>query len=97
MSGMTFQDELHVMTKRGDNYMNFQTARQDMGSVANKQFNAWIASDGSYVIMERNLTDTNDITNKYFHSRNSTNAGVFADDWTARATLTYGEYDALYS
>jgi len=97
MSGLTFRDTLHILSKRGDNYVNFQTARQDMGSVENKQFNAWIAATGEYIIMERNLTDNEDITTKYFHSKDSENAGVFQDDWDARGSITYQEYDAMFS
>ncbi len=97
MSGLTFRDGGFILHKKGDEYVNYQVARQDMGSVANKQFNAWLADDGSYIIMERDLTDSNDITNKYFHSKDSTNSGVFQDDWNDRATLTYEEYDALFT
>jgi len=97
MSGLTFRDTLHVLSKRGDNYVNFQVSRQDMGSVADKQFNAWIAATGEYIIMERNLADSNDIITKYFHSKNSENSGVFQTDWDARSTLTFLEYDGLFS
>ena len=97
MSGLTFQDNQHVIAKFGDNYKNFQAARQDMGSVANKQFNAWLASDGSYIIMERDLTDTNDITTKYFHSKDRAAGRTFATDWADRAGLTYEEYNEMFS
>jgi len=97
MSGLTFQDNSHVIAKFGDNYINFQVVRQDMGSVTDKQFNAWMDSKGEYIIMERNSSDANDITTKYFHSKDSLNAGVFATDWTSRATLVYREYSALFT
>ena len=94
MSGLTFRDTLFIQHSSNDAYINYQTARQDMGSVADKQFNGWLAIDGSHIIMERNLTDNNDITTKYFHG------GVdeaFATNWTNRAILTYGEYNALFT
>jgi len=97
MSGLTFQDDLHVMNKRGDNYINFQAVRSDMGSVVNKTFNAWLTITGDYIIMERDASDSDDITIKYFHSKDSENAGVFATDWAARSTLTYKEYNELFT
>jgi len=97
MSGLTFQDNSHVIAKFGDNYINFQVVRQDMGSVTDKQFNAWMDSKGKYIIMERNSADDNDITTKYFHSKDSLNESVFATDWTNRATLTFQEYDEIFA
>lgn len=94
MSGLTFEDNLHIYNKRGDNYINFQVARQDNGSVANKQFNAWLSNQGSYVIMERDLTDPNDITNKYYIGKT---IGDFEADWIDRAGLDYMEYNALFT
>ena len=97
MSGLTFVDYQFKLHKKGGHEVNYQSVRQDMGSVADKQFNAWMADDESYLIMERNLTDNNDITNKYFHSKNSLSSAVFATDWTNRATLVYGEYNELFT
>jgi len=96
MSGLTFQDNSHVIAKFGDNYINFQVVRQDMGSVTDKQFNAWMDSKGEYIIMERNSADSNDITTKYFHSKDSA-TGVFATDWTGRSSLSYKEYNVLFT
>ena len=97
MNGETFFDYKYKIHKIGDHSVNFQTVRQDMGSVADKQFNAWMSEDGSYLIMERNLADRNDIITKYFSSRNSLNSAVFQTDWDARATLVYGEFNALFT
>jgi len=94
MSGLTFRDHLFVRHKSNDAYVNYQTARQDMGSVADKQFNAWIAVDGSHIIMERDLTDNNDITTKYFHGGSDE---AFATNWINRAILTYTEYSLLFT
>ena len=92
MSGITFTDTALKMHRKGGHEVNFQVARQDMGSVADKQFNSWLANDGAHVIMERNLADTNDITTKYFFAKTG-----FATNWTGRAGLTYVEYSALFS
>ena len=97
MSGLTFQDDGHIIAKFGDNYINFQAARQDQGSVANKTFTAWLAVDGTYIIMERNLSDANDITTKYFHSKDRTAGRTFQTDWDDRANLTYQEYNLLFA
>ncbi len=97
MSGLTFQDNQHVIAKFGDNYKNFQISRQDQGSVANKQYNAWLASDGTYIIMERNLIDPNDSTTKYFHSKDRAEGRTFVTDWANRATLTYREYNLMFT
>ncbi len=94
MSGLTFQDDLHIIAKRGDNYVNFQAARQDASSPIS--YSAWLAATGEYIIMEQNNTNSNDIILKYFHSKDSINSAVFQTDWNARDTLTYTEYDALF-
>lgn len=97
MSGLTFIDNDFQLHKNGENATNFQSARQDVGSVADKQFYAWLAADGSYIIMERNSADVNDTTTLYFHSKNSLNGTVFQTDWDNRATLVFGEYNALFA
>ena len=95
MSGLTFQDDFHVIAKRGDNYINFQAARQDTGSVASVQFNAWLAIDGSYIFMKRDLTDPNDITTKYFFATAATQA--FQTAWDDRTNKAYVEYNVLFT
>ncbi len=95
MSGLTFQDNFHIIAKRGDNYVNFQVARQDRGSVANKQFNGWISSDGNYILMERDSTDNNDVKTKYFFAKASTQS--FQDAWDDRENKAYVDYDSIFS
>ncbi len=91
MSGLTFIDYTFKMHAKGGQDVNFQAARQDMGSVPNKQYNAWLAENGAHVIMERNLADTNNIITLYFFAKTG-----FAANWTGRAGLTYVEYDSLF-
>lgn len=94
MSGLTFQDDLHIFAKRGDNYINFQAARQDIdGSLS---YYGWLATDGSHIIMERNATDANDTTTKYFHGDGTT---AFQTNWDNRkggTPISYVEYNALF-
>ena len=91
MSGLTVLEYSFKLHPRGGHEINFQMARQDTTSVANKQFNAWLADDGSHIIMERNLADTENMTTKYFFAKTG-----FADNWTGRAGLDYVEYNALF-
>ena len=93
MSGLTFQDDFHVIAKRGDNYINFQAARQDASTPIG--YSAWLAATGEYIFMEQNRTDTSDITLKYFLGNVSSEA--FQTAWDARAAKTYIEYNALFS
>ena len=92
MSGLTFQDNAHFIAKRGDNYINFQAARQD--SSTPKGYAAWLAVDGSYIIQEMDRTDTADITLKYFYATAETQA--FAAAWADRANKAYVEYNAIF-
>ena len=91
MSGLTFIDYTFKLHGYGSHEINFQMARQDTTSVANKHFNAWLANDGAHIIMERNLADTENMTTKYFFAKTG-----FADNWIARAGLAYVEYNALF-
>lgn len=93
MSGLTFQDNLHVIAKKGDNYVNFQAVRQDTSTPVG--YSAWLSSTGEYIIMEQNRSDTSNITLKYYHSNTTTEA--FQAAWDARASKTYVEYNALFS
>ncbi len=93
MSGLTFKDALRVMTKRGDGYINFQAARQDVGAAVS--YSAWLSGEeSSYIIMERNRTDTNNITMKYFYATIKDEA--FQDAWDDRVNKTYIEYTELF-
>ncbi len=95
MSGLTFQDDLHIIAKRGDNYINFQAARQDQTGTANVQFLAWLAADGNYIFMKRDKTDSTDITTKYFFATASTQA--FQAAWNDRTNKSYVEYNTLFT
>ncbi len=92
MSGLTFVDDQFQLHDRGGNTVNYQVARQD--SVGDTQYNAWIAADGSFIIMERNLTDRNDITNKYVRFDSS---ATFQTEWDNRTGQTYLEYNELFT
>lgn len=94
MSGLTFSDYGFQIHRKGGHVVNFQAARQDAEGTI--KYFAWLSEDGSYVIMEHDRADLNDITIKYFHSKNSENSAVFQTDWNARTTLTYIEYNAIY-
>lgn len=93
MSGLTFQDDLHVIAKRGDNYINFQAVRQDSTSPVG--YSAWLSSEQSYIIMEQNRSNTADITLKYFFAKISTQA--FQAAWDDRAGKSYVEYSELFT
>ncbi len=94
MSGLTFQDNNHIITKKGDNYINFQAARQDQSSSATKRYEAWLSAEEGHIIMERDLADTTDITMKYFYDSDNSN---FQVNWDARAAKTYVDYNALFT
>ena len=93
MSGLTFQDNLHIIAKRGDNQVNFQAVRQDSSNPVS--YSAWLSSEGGYIIMKQDRTDPSDVTLKYFYSKVSTEA--FQTAWDARAAKTYIEYNALFT
>ncbi len=94
MSGLTFQDNNHIIAKKGDNYVNFQVARQDQVGAAGKRYEAWLSVEEGHIIMERNLSDTTDITMKYFYDADN---GNFQTNWDNRKTETYVEYNALFT
>lgn len=93
MSGLTFQDNLHILAKRGDNYINFQTARQDATSPIG--YSAWISAEGEYIIMRQDRTNIDDIEMKYFFAKISVEA--FQDAWDDRDNKSYVEYNALFT
>ena len=93
MSGLTFQDDLHVLNKKGDNYINFQVVRQDMSG--DPTYNMWISSEGRYIIMERNASVNTDITTKYFTAKITDETLQVA--WDDRANKTYIEYNSLFT
>lgn len=93
MSGLTFQDNLHILAKRGDNYINFQTARQDATTPIG--YSAWISAEGEYIIMKQDRSSTSNITMKYFFSKISIQA--FQAAWNGRAGKSYIEYNALFT
>ena len=92
MSGLTFQDNFHVIAKLGENSINFQAARNDTTTTVG--YSAWLSSEGSYIIMEQNRTDTSDITLKYFFAKIETEA--FQVAWDDRAGKTFVEYNSLF-
>lgn len=92
MSGISFLDYTFRMHTRGGHTVVFQSARQDTSS-ATVQYYGWLSDSGAYVIMKYDMTDAANTTMTYYFSK----TGVFADDWTGRAALTYVEYNALYT
>ena len=92
MSGLTFQDNLHILAKIGENQINFQASRQDASTPVG--YSAWLSSEASYIIMKQDRTDTSDITLQYFFAKISTES--FQDAWDDRAGKTYKEYNELF-
>ena len=92
MSGLTFTDNGFELHDRGGNTVNYQVARQ--GTTGTKQYNAWIAADGSFIIMERDLANTADMITKYIRFPKT---ATFQTEWDSRTSLTYVEFDALFA
>ena len=92
MSGLTFTDNEFQLHDAGGNTVNYQAARQ--GTTGTKTYNAWIAADGSFIIMERNLADSSDITTKYIRFLKTDD---FATEWGNRTTQTYVEFNELFT
>lgn len=92
MSGLTFQDNDHILAKKGDNYINFQTARQDATQPIG--YSAWMSAEGRYIIMKQDRTNTNNITMKYYTA--TVDKEAFQTAWNARAAKSYVEYNALF-
>jgi hypothetical protein len=90
MSGLTFQDNLFILHKRGDNTHNYQPARLDTASTV--KYYGWLAADGSHILMKKDDTLANNIIIQYFYGDSSQ---AFATNWTNRAALTYVEYDKI--
>lgn len=91
MSGLTFQDNDHILAKKGDNYINFQVARRD----ATNGYSAWISSEGEYVFMKENRADSANIIMTYYFNKVSVEA--FQDAWDDRTNKSYVEYNALFT
>lgn len=95
MSGLTFIDNDFQLHRKGENTVNFQTARQDIDGV--NSYYGWLATDGSHIIMHRNATDPNDTITKYFYGASTE---VFQTNWDNRKGFTpipYVEYNALFA
>jgi len=92
MSGLTFIDYTFRLHNRGGAEVSYQACRQDASG--NPQYFAWFAEDGSYVIMEQDRTDLNNVTMTYYWNKDST---TLAANWIGRAALTYVEYHELFS
>lgn len=95
MSGLTFTDNLFQLHRIGENTVNFQTARQDVDG--NLSYYGWLATDGSHIIMERNASDANDTTTKYFYGDNSQTFQTNWDNRKGATPITYVEYTALFA
>ena len=67
MSGLTFQDDLHVFSKRGGNTINFQAVRQDATTPIG--YSAWMSAEDRYIIMKNNRTDIANIEMKYYYGQ----------------------------
>lgn len=95
MSGLTFLDPSFHIHRKGGHSVNYQAARFTSSKVSDKLYNAWLAQDGSYIIMERDFTA---LTTKYFfRNRAAVDSNNDLDtDWGNRTTLTYVEYSALF-
>jgi len=94
MSGLTvFDRQMQFHNSGGDNF-NFQAARQDYSS-STVQYDAWLAHNGSFVIMKRDLSDTSNVTIKYYIGDGKIE--TFSTSWTSRASLGYRDYDTWFS
>ncbi len=93
MSGLDFIDNNFQLHSQGGNIINYQAARWTTTKVSDKMYNAFLAVDGSYIIMERDFTN---LTIKYF-IRKATETLDLDADWTNRESLTYVEYNSLFS
>ena len=91
MSGLVFFDYQMKLHKRGDREVTFQVSRQ--GTVATKQYNLWVSDEGRYIIMERDFSDTADISNLYYTA--TTSSESIADAWTNKAAKIYVEYNTM--
>lgn len=92
MSGLLVVDNGHIIVKRGNNSINFNSARQDMSTPVS--YVAWISSEDDYIIMEHDRTDIANTTMKYFHATIAQEA--FQDAWDDRDNKVYVEYNALF-
>lgn len=89
MSGLTLYDPEFQLHKKGDLIAHFEAARQTTSG--DPLYSAWLARDGSYIIMERNIAAG---TLLYFFNKGSI---AFATSWSGRGALTYVEYNSLFS
>ena len=89
MSGLLFLDYSFKLHPRGGHEVSYQAARFD--NSGDPQYNGWIADDGSYIFSEHNISAG---TIKYFSRRTNLDLDT---DWTNRVSLTYVEYNELFS
>ncbi len=96
MSGLDFLDYTFRMHTKGGQVVNFQAARFTTAKISDKLYNAWLAEDGAYVIMERDFTN---LTQKYFFRSRSDidSSNDLATDWANRENLSYVDYSALFA
>ena len=92
MSGLVFFDYKMQLHTKGDREVTFQVARQ--ATASGVQYSAWLSDEGRYIFMKRDLSDTTDISNKYFTSTVATEAFVTA--WADRTNKTYAEYNEMF-
>ena len=85
------KDFFRQYVKRGDQLGVFNIAREDPTS--GQEFYAYQNECGAYLIQK--VTTSGTLTIHAYYARK--NSGGFGDDWTNRASLTYGEYYALFN
>ena len=91
MSGLVFLDYSMKIHGRGGHEVTFQVSRQ--ATASGVQYNAWQSDEGRYIIQKRDLSDTTNISTKYYYGSTKTQ---FTTDWGNRAGLTYVEYYAMF-
>jgi len=89
------KDFFRTYTKRGDLNAIFEIVREDTTSAVVQYF-AYQNEDGSYVI-QRSTTSGSLTVLAYQYYGVGKKPSQFADDWSNRANLTYGEYYALFN
>lgn len=75
----------------GSNGKNLEISDQDNTGPTNL-YNGFIAIDGSWIIMQQNISAAPIITYRYATSKNNSGFSSYANAWSSRTSLTYGYF-----
>lgn len=83
---------MNILQRPGLNNRTFEASDQDTAG-ATYQYFGFLTQDNNWVIQRFDLSVANVINYRYASPQNNAATPVYADAWTARASLTYDYFN----